>query len=139
METGGYKGRSRTFSKSELHALLSSHLGIPSSRIISEYGMCELSSQAYDTPLYAGHSRKEILLRRFRFSPWTRFQVISPETGKEVGEGQTGLLRIFDLANVYSLMAIQTEDLVVRHGSAFDLLGRAASTPARGCSLMSVA
>src|SRR5581483_4276135 len=48
METGGYKGRSRTVPKPELHALISHRLGIPESRLVSEYGMSELSSQAYD-------------------------------------------------------------------------------------------
>ena len=62
---------------------------------------------------------------------------ISPETGREVGEGETGLIRLFDLANVYSVMAIQTEDLGARHGSGFELLGRAAISEPRGCSLQS--
>src|SRR6266581_2533722 len=50
----------------------------------------------------------------FLFPPWARTQIISPETGREVAEGERGLIRVFDLANVYSVMAIQTEDLGVR-------------------------
>ncbi len=48
LETGGYKGRSRSLPKAALHALISRRLGIPPSRIVCEYGMSELSSQAYD-------------------------------------------------------------------------------------------
>ena len=48
METGGYKNRSRTMPKAELHALITERLGIPPENIICEYGMSELSSQAYD-------------------------------------------------------------------------------------------
>jgi len=48
LETGGYKGRSRSLSKAALHALISERLGIPPDHIICEYGMSELSSQAYD-------------------------------------------------------------------------------------------
>jgi hypothetical protein len=48
METGGYKGRSRSLSKAELHSLISERLGIPAENIVCEYGMSELSSQAYD-------------------------------------------------------------------------------------------
>jgi hypothetical protein len=48
METGGYKNRSRSLSKTELHQLITERLGILSSHIICEYGMSELSSQAYD-------------------------------------------------------------------------------------------
>jgi hypothetical protein len=65
-------------------------------------------------------------------------QIISPETGREVADGETGLIRIFDLANVFSVMAIQTEDLGIRHGDGFELIGRAALAEARGCSLMTV-
>jgi hypothetical protein len=126
METGGYKGRSRSLPKSALHTLISERLGITRGRIICEYGMSELSSQAYDVGL------------GFRFPPWARVQIISPETGCEVGEGETGLIRVLDLANVYSVMAIQTEDLGTRRGDGFALAGRAVLAEPRGCSLMPV-
>jgi hypothetical protein len=63
-------------------------------------------------------------------------QIISPETGREVAEGETGLIRVFDLANVFSVMAVQTEDLGIRRGNGFELLGRAELAEPRGCSLM---
>ena len=127
METGGYKNRSRTMPKTELHSLITQFLGIPREQIICEYGMSELSSQAYD----AGNAG-----RHFHFPPWARAQIISPETGREVSEGETGLIRIFDLANVFSVAAIQTEDLAVRRGDGFELIGRASLAEPRGCSLM---
>ena len=58
------------------------------------------------------------------------------ETGREVMDGETGLVRVFDLANVFSVMAIQTEDLASRRGAGFELIGRAEFAEARGCSLM---
>jgi hypothetical protein len=132
METGGYKNRSRVMPKEELHALTTERLGVPSSHIIREYGMSELSSQAYDIDGYNSSS----VIRHFHFPPWVRAKVISPETGREVADGETGLLRIFDLANVFSVMAIQTEDLVIRRGERFELIGRAEIAEPRGCSLM---
>lgn len=139
METGGYKGRSREMPKTELHQLMHRCLGVPPTHIVSEYGMSELSSQAYDRQVPqttgANHTRAH---RRFRFPPWVRTQIISPETGREAHPGQAGLIRIFDLANVSSIMAIQTEDLGIAHDEGFDLLGRAAAAPVRGCSLMSI-
>jgi O-acetyl-ADP-ribose deacetylase (regulator of RNase III) len=152
METGGYKGRSRTMPKAELHSFITERLGVPASHIICEYGMSELSSQAYDLGALASrrqvpllHSEKlagetpalpDRVTRHFRFPPWSRVQIISPETGREVAEGETGLIRVFDLANVFSVMAIQTEDLAVRHADGFELIGRAALAESRGCSLM---
>jgi hypothetical protein len=64
-------------------------------------------------------------------------QVVSPETGGPVTPGQTGLIRIFDLANVWSVMALQTEDLGIQQEPGFKLLGRSAKVALRGCSLMS--
>jgi len=164
METGGYKGKSRELPRVELHNLISSHLGIRPRDIVCEYGMSELSSQAYGkvssvrcqgTDRKNPHALNPTLITRsaspvpltpdtrhsplFHFPPWARAQIISPETGREVNEGETGLIRVFDLANVYSVMAIQTEDLAIKRGSGFELLGRAALAEPRGCSLMSLA
>jgi hypothetical protein len=137
LETGGYKGRSRSLPKPELHAFISERLGIPPDHIICEYGMSELSSQAYDSAIspsrFTFHAS-----RFFCFPPWARVQIISPETGCEVAEGETGLIRVFDLANVYSVMAIQTEDLGIRCGNGFALVGRALFAEPRGCSLLAV-
>ena len=133
METGGYKGRSRALPKGELHAAITEGLGLPPESIISEYGMSELSSQAYDRSYRAQTESPRV----FRFPPWARSQIVSPETGLEAGEGETGLLRVWDLANVYSVMAVQTEDLGIRRGEGFELIGRAALAEQRGCSLMS--
>jgi hypothetical protein len=165
METGGYKNRSRSMPKTELHQFITERLGVPPSHIICEYGMSELSSQAYDgieagvrpspgaatlnmqqassdfqespgaSPLLRpgrAHSGSSI----FHFPPWARVQIISPETGREVANGETGLIRVFDLANVFSVMAIQTEDLGIRRGEHFELIGRAVLAEPRGCSLM---
>ncbi len=96
--------------------------------------MSELSSQAYDLEIQNPESR--IQNRSFHFPPWARVQIISPETNQEVRDGETGLIRVFDLANVFSVAAIQTEDLGVRRGDGFELIGRAQMVEPRGCSLM---
>jgi hypothetical protein len=134
LETGGYKGRSRVVPKAELHAMITARLGVPGTHIVTEYGMSEMSSQAYDRVAGGAGTRAGTL----RFPPWCRALVVSPETGREVAPGETGLLRVFDLANVWSVMAMQTEDLAVRREDGFELLGRAAAAEPRGCSLMSL-
>jgi hypothetical protein len=132
METGGYKGRSREMPKAELRALMTRWLGVCDAAIITEYGMSELSSQAYDRVAEEQSRPAGPLV----FPPWVRICLISPETGETVAEGKTGLLRVFDLANIWSVMAVQTEDLAVGRDGGFELLGRAAAGPPRGCSLM---
>ncbi|HOY57870.1 MAG TPA: hypothetical protein PK640_07005 [Verrucomicrobiota bacterium] len=184
LETGGYKGLSRSVSKPDLHRLIGAALGIAPTHIVSEYGMSELSSQAYDACVPASPPARGAVDQRargaasltaapgvetgdrrpgegelrpsaahaagarapgpghgrvFHFPPWARSVVVSPEDGIEVQDGETGLLRVFDLANVRSVLAIQTEDLAVRRGTGFELVGRAPMAEPRGCSLQAVA
>lgn len=124
METGGYKGRSRAVPKAQLRRLITKFLGVPDRGIITEYGMSELGSQAYEEGGV------------FTFPPWARALIVSPETGRPVAEGETGLLRVFDLANVWSVMAVQTEDLAAPRAHGFELAGRLAEAEPRGCSLL---
>jgi len=131
METGGYKGRSRALSKTDLHAELALRLGVSPGHIVTEYGMTELGSQAYDHAVGA-----EISARRLRFPPWTRATVVSCETGLEAAEGEPGLVRIVDLANAFSVVAVETEDLAICHPDGIELLGRREQAEPRGCSLM---
>jgi hypothetical protein len=126
METGGYKGRSREVAKDELRDLLCERLGVSRDGIFGEYGMSELSSQAYD--------RADGV---FRFPPWARVRIISPATGDDEPDGERGLIRVYDLANIWSVMSVQTEDFGMTMGQGFQLAGRAAQAEARGCSLMS--
>jgi len=131
-ETGGYKGRSREIPKKQLYSKIAVYLGVSESNIVSEYGMSELSSQAYDSCL----NEREGNLRVFKFPPWARYKIISPETKLPVKRGERGILQIYDLANVYSLMAIQTDDIAIECGNGFILEGRAGQFEPRGCSLM---
>jgi len=135
MVTGGFKGRRVRLDHVGLYAALT-RLGAP--RVVGEYGMSELSSQAYDCEVRSAECGVRNETRVFRFPPWARARVVSPETGREVADGETGLLRVFDLANVFSVIAIQTEDLAVRRGDGFELIGRAKLAEPRGCSLMAV-
>ena len=131
METGGFKGRSREVTKPELYQLFTHHLGIPAQRIVNEYGMTELSTQFYDATMRLDQQSdcKDI-------PAWARVLVINPNTGGESATGERGLIRIFDLANLWSAMCIQTEDLGIAHADGtFEVLGRIAGAEVRGCSL----
>ena len=94
--------------------------------------MTELSSQAYDRVVGDSAGRDHL-----HFPPWTRVLVISAETGSEAEPGEVGLLRVFDLANVFSVMAIETEDLAMHDSTGVRLIGRNPGAEPRGCSLQS--
>ena len=124
METGGYKGSGRTISRAELYALFGDKLGINSADIYNEYGMTELSSQFY--------ARGPQGLHRGPF--WARAVIADPVTLEEVGEGEKGIVLIYDAANVGSVVGIRTQDLAIKRGDSFELVGRDPSALPRGCS-----
>lgn len=136
METGGYKGRSREFPKAELHRAIGRQLHLPANTIVTEYGMTELTSQAYDQ--VAREAAPTYGQRSLHFPPWARPVIVSAETGKEVASGEQGLIRVVDLANAFSVIAVETEDLAVRLEDGFELMGRRVEAEQRGCSLMTV-
>ncbi|EYF02337.1 LuxE/PaaK family acyltransferase [Chondromyces apiculatus] len=135
MQTGGFKGRSREVEASTLRAEIASLFGIPEPHVIGEYGMTELSSQMYEETLAAslrdGHAAPGIYLP----PPWMRVTAVDPVTLAALPEGELGLARIVDLANVDSAVAIQTADRVRVTGASIELLGRAPGATPRGCSL----
>ncbi len=124
METGGYKGSGREIPKAALYAKFGEFLDLAPDAVLNEYGMTELSSQFYSRGLGRPHDAP----------PWLRAVVFNPETGDEVAIGETGVLRIFDLANVGSVLAVETQDLAIRRERGFHLLGRDPGAIPRGCS-----
>ncbi|MBB4638320.1 long-chain fatty acid--CoA ligase [Longimicrobium terrae] len=132
MDTGGFKGRSREVTREELYAGLTDRLGIPAAWCVNEYGMTEMSSQFYDGVAGAALAPTE----RMHVGPvWVRTQATDPETLRPLPHGGVGVLRHLDLANLNSVMAIQTADLGFTTPEGFRVLGRATGAEARGCSL----
>jgi hypothetical protein len=126
LETGGFKGRSREIAKGELYGQLARIFSVRDDAIYNEYGMSELSSQAYAQGTAGLHS----------VPPWARVLVWDPAAQREVSVGRQGLVRWFDLANIDSVFALQTLDVAERtQGKGFRLIGRLPRTEPRGCSL----
>ena len=123
METGGFKGRSKTLSREELHTRACDGFGIAPERIVAEYGMTELTSQYYD-------DRR----RRKVGPPWLRARVVGPER-TTLPSGDVGSLIHVDLANRSSCIAIQTADMARGDGDGLYLIGREGDAEPRGCSL----
>lgn len=138
METGGYKGRSRELGRAELYAAVEERLGLPAPAVVNEYGMTELLSQFYEPVLRedgGGGATGDPATRRLRAPPWVRTRILDPTTLEPVEPGEPGLLCHVDLANAGSVAAVLTEDVGVRRGDGFRVLGRAEDAEPRGCSL----
>lgn len=125
METGGMKGRRKEITRDELHSILQKSL--KQKNIYSEYGMCELLSQAYS-------KGKGV----FNCPPWMKVYtrpVEEPFSPMQIGVA--GLVKIIDLANIYSCSFIETADLgKVYEDGSFEILGRVDHSQIRGCNLL---
>jgi hypothetical protein len=60
---------------------------------------------------------------------------VNPDTLESLPNGETGLLKHFDLANRGHILAIQTDDLGKKTEEGFEVFGRSKEGSARGCSL----
>jgi hypothetical protein len=124
LETGGFKGRSREVARGDLYAAFEERFVVPPDHCLSEYGMSEMASQFYSV----GDDPKTA-------PPWVRTRALDPVAGRDARPGEPGLLAHYDLANVNSVFALQTEDLGIPTETGFHLLGRAPGAVLRGCSL----
>ena len=125
METGGMKGRRKELPKQTMHEILCRGLGVET--IHSEYGMAELTSQAYSQ---GGGI--------FRCPPWMRILVRDLNDPFDIlGVGRNGGINIADLGNLYSCAFIQTQDSGRLHSDgSFTVFGRADRSEIRGCNLL---
>lgn len=124
METGGMKGRRKEMIKEELHQTLKEGLGVR--EIHSEYGMTELTSQAYGVN------------GTFRLPPWSKALIRDiNDPFLYLSHEKNGGLNIIDLANVHSCAFIETQDLgKVIDNDQFMILGRFDNSDIRGCNLL---
>ena len=128
LDTGGFKGQSRELTPNEFYNSLSNIFNVPRSHCINMYGMTELSTQFYDNGNTDSPSVKS--------GPcWANSRVVNPLTGAEVPKGVSGVLVHTDLAHVNIVTTILTEDIGIETDDGFILLGRAAGTEAKGCSM----
>ncbi|HMJ53458.1 MAG TPA: acyl-protein synthetase [Polyangiaceae bacterium] len=137
MHTGGFKGRSREVAPDELLSRMATTFAIPESAVVGEYGMTELSSQLYEGTLRAARGLPAPSARHgvFVAPPWLHVVAVDADKLRPVSEGEIGILRFEDLANVDSALVVQTADRGRCRGSTVELLGRLAGAPPRGCSL----
>ena len=124
-ETGGMKGRRPEMVKSELHQILCNAFNVK--HIHSEYGMCELLSQAYSF----GQNL-------FVTPPWMKLLLRDEKDPLHCSmDLNTGAINVVDFANLHSCAFVATDDLGKRAANGMiEILGRLDATQIRGCNLM---
>ena len=123
IETGGMKGHGKEVVRDEIHNILKSTWNLKS--IQSEYGMTELTSQAYS------HNNGI-----FHCPPWMKVLIQDPSDPKSfLPFGKTGRICIIDLMNYHSCSFIATDDLgKLSEDGSFEILGRIDYSDIRGCN-----
>jgi len=125
IETGGMKGRRPEMVKEELHQILCKTFNVK--KIHSEYGMCELMSQAY--------SKGQNL---FITPPWMKLLLRDEKDPFYCSESMaTGVINVIDFANLHSCAFIATDDLGKKsENGMIKILGRLDNAQIRGCNLL---
>jgi hypothetical protein len=131
MLTGGFKGRARSVDGAELGLALCRALRVLPAQLIGEYGMTELSSQLYDRGFHPESDTPSVFIE----PPWLRVTPVDSRSLEPVGDGEVGLARFTDLANIDSALNVVTQDRVRRVPGGIVLLGRQPGARLRGCSL----
>ena len=131
MQTGGFKGKSREVAPDELRRDVARVFALGERAVVGEYGMTELTSQFWEATAVDPAARPGVYVE----PPWARVVPVDGETLAPVASGEVGIARIEDLMNVDSAFAVLAADRVRRVDGGFELLGRAAGAPPRGCSI----
>lgn len=125
METGGMKGHRKELPKAEFHKILTSAFGVE--KIHSEYGMAELTSQAYSSGegIFSSPSWMRIMVRDVN----NPLRILPTES--------RGAINIIDLANLSSCAFIATQDVGATYADgSFRIDGRLTGADVRGCNLL---
>lgn len=123
LETGGMKGKGPELTRPEIHQILCK--GLHQESIFSEYGMTELTSQAYS------HGNGI-----FSCPPWMKILIQDPADFRTfLPSHKTGRICIIDLMNYHSCSFIATDDLgKVFDDGTFEIVGRIDHSDIRGCN-----
>ncbi len=123
IETGGMKGKGPELTRAEIHQILCT--GLNQTSIFSEYGMTELTSQAYS------HGNGI-----FSCPPWMKILIQDPADFRTfLPANKTGRICVIDLMNYHSCSFIATDDLgKVFEDGTFEIVGRMDHSDIRGCN-----
>jgi len=127
---GGYRGKFGEMTRDDYYELAESILGVPADLCVNTLGMAESATNYFDDSLrrtVMGEGPRDADLSRRKIpAPWTRVDTVSTDDLRPLPPGEVGLLRHFDVANLPTVLGLQTDNLgVVFEDGGFEILGRA--------------
>ena len=108
---GGYRGRFGQVDRTEYYQMANEILGIEPDYCINVLGMAESATNFFENSLRAQVLVENNLERHLVSPPWTRTTVVDPHTLEPLKNGEVGLLRHYDLANLPTVIAVQSDNL----------------------------
>lgn len=123
---GGYRGRFGEMTRDDYYALVGEVLGVPEEMCANILGMAESATNYMDGAVRDRLLGRKASARRKPLPAWTRVLAVDPGTNLPLPDGEVGLLRHFDLANLPTVLAVQTDNLGYTDGrGGFEIMGRA--------------
>lgn len=123
---GGYRGRFGELTQEDYLALAETVLGVPAHHCVNVLGMAETATNYFDDVLRCEWLGRPSTKRLRRTPPWARVEVVDRHTLEPLPPGEVGLLRHYDLANLPTVLAVQTDNLgYVEADGGFQIVGRA--------------
>jgi acyl-CoA synthetase (AMP-forming)/AMP-acid ligase II len=122
---GGYRGRFGELTQEDFYRLAEDVLAIPASHCVNVLGMAETATNYFDDTLRAAFRGRPSRRRRYP-PPWARVAVVDRETLRPLPPGEIGLLRHYDVVNLPTVLAVQTDNLgFMDADGGFQIVGRA--------------
>lgn len=122
---GGYRGKFGECTREMYYSQCFNTFGVPEEYCVNVLGMAECTTNFVDSSLrdaLRGIERN----RRKPNHKWAKVVAYDIETcSKPVSKGELGLLRHYDLANLPTVLAVQTDNLGYCIEDGFEIIGRA--------------
>jgi hypothetical protein len=123
---GGYRGRFGEVTQEDYLRLAYEVLGIPATHCVNVLGMAESATNYFDDTLRCAVNAERAGKRMRRNPPWTRTLAVSIDNLSNLPPGQIGLLRHYDVVNLPTVLAVQTDNLGFTDAAGnFQIVGRA--------------
>jgi hypothetical protein len=123
---GGYRGRFGEVTQEDYLRLAYEVLGIPATHCVNVLGMAESATNYFDDTLRCAVTAERDGKRMRRNPPWTRTLAVSIDDLSILPPGQIGLLRHYDVVNLPTVLAVQTDNLGFTDAAGnFQIVGRA--------------
>ncbi|MEH6824897.1 MAG: hypothetical protein V7629_13405 [Motiliproteus sp.] len=123
---GGYRGRFGAVDRQAYYQMAEQVLGLSADHCINVLGMAESATNFFENPLRERIQGLPASAPRMIPPPWARTDVVDPVSLEPLPAGEVGLLRHFDLSNLPTVLAVQSDNLgIVAEDGSFRIIGRA--------------